>query len=307
MHKKELSFQSDEKCCCDGSLVINPRYTNICDSFLFHCIWRNLSSEGGIWCFLTWSTIWCMNFNSASFLRTAKWKAALDSKIFLEAFNKLLIAKLHAYKFGKSPFKILWSYLTKCWQREKIDTAFSSWRGDDRIWETSNTEFLGEVIENQLKSNRHVCNLCSKANNKLTVLTRMIKYLDPQKRKVAFFKSSFKYCSLVWMFHSHPLNKRINRLHERALRVIYNDYNETLEELLHVNRSCTIHENNIQQLVIEMFKVKNGLGSKDFESIFLIKKSSQNLKTAKNQSWIFLINFNTIVRPDHLELFSLGN
>ena len=68
----------------------------------------------------------------------AKWKAVLDNKYFegilmdlLRAFDTinhgLLIAKLHAYGFHKSPLKILWSYLTNRWQRANINTAFSSW------------------------------------------------------------------------------------------------------------------------------------------------------------------------------------
>ena len=39
--------------------------------------------------------------------------------------------------------------------------------GEERIWETN--ESLGIVIEQQLKFDRHVSNLCSKANNKLSV------------------------------------------------------------------------------------------------------------------------------------------
>ena len=38
--------------------------------------------------------------------------------------------------------------------------------GEDKIWETSNIELLGIVIANQLKFDRHICKLCSNANNK---------------------------------------------------------------------------------------------------------------------------------------------
>ena len=30
--------------------------------------------------------------------------------------------------------------------------------------------------------------------------------------------------ALIWMFHSRTLNSKINRLHERALRIVYSDY-----------------------------------------------------------------------------------
>ena len=40
----------------------------------------------------------------------------------------------------------------------------------------------------------------------------------------AFIESQFYYCPLIWMFHSRTMNNKINRLHEKALRIIYSDY-----------------------------------------------------------------------------------
>ena len=37
--------------------------------------------------------------------------------------------------------------------------------GEDKIWETSNIELLGIVIDNQLKFYMHISKLCSNANN----------------------------------------------------------------------------------------------------------------------------------------------
>ena len=38
-------------------------------------------------------------------------------------------------------------------------------------------------------------------------------------------ESQFNYCPfLIWMFHSRTLHNKINRLHERALRIVYSDY-----------------------------------------------------------------------------------
>ena len=38
------------------------------------------------------------------------------------------------------------------------------------------------------------------------------------------------YCPVVWMFHSHKLNARINRLQEKASRVVYRDFDSFSEE-----------------------------------------------------------------------------
>ena len=79
------------------------------------------------------------------------------------------------------------------------------------------------------------------------------------------------------MFHRRHLSKKINRLHERALQLIYTNYNATFGKLLEQDKSCIIHENNIQQLAIEMFKVKHGLVSEFFECMFIINNTSTQL------------------------------
>ena len=40
----------------------------------------------------------------------------------------------------------------------------------------------------------------------------------------AFVISKFSYCPLIWMFHSRKRNHRINKIHERALGITYNDH-----------------------------------------------------------------------------------
>ena len=75
----------------------------------------------------------------------------------------------------------------------------------------------------------------------------------------AFVTSQFNYCPLVWMCHSRTLNNKINYLHERALRIAYNDKVSTFQELLNQDKSVTIHIKNIQILATEIYKVKNGM------------------------------------------------
>ena len=94
-------------------------------------------------------------------------------------------------------------------------------------------------------------------NQKLHALCRVSCYMNTEKRRTlmkAFINSQFGYCPLVWMFHSRSLNKKINRIHERALRVVYANFSSSFEELLAVDGSVKIHERNIQYLAIEIYK-----------------------------------------------------
>ena len=70
------------------------------------------------------------------------------------------------------------------------------------------------------------------------------------------------------MFHSRTLNRKINHIHERALRLVYNDYTTSFENLLMKDGSVSIHHRNIQKVAIEMYKVKHNLSPLITQSIF---------------------------------------
>ena len=54
-------------------------------------------------------------------------------------------------------------------------------------------------------------------------------------------------------------NQKINKLHKRALRIAYDDYCSSFEELLDKDGAVTIHQRNLRALAIEMYKISNGL------------------------------------------------
>ena len=117
--------------------------------------------------------------------------------------------------------------------------------GKDLIWESNDVKFLEIIIDRDLKLDKHVLKLCRKANQKLSALSRMAKLLSSNKRMTlykAFVVSQFKYCPIVWMFHSRRSNKKINRLHERALRIVMMATSQFLiNQLLTMDKSFCIH------------------------------------------------------------------
>ena len=76
------------------------------------------------------------------------------------------------------------------------------------------------------------------------------------------------------MFCSRNSNKKINRLHERALRLVYDDYSSIFETLLERDSSFTIHHQNIQSMLIEIYKPLNKVSAENFfDSLFEFKFS----------------------------------
>ena len=83
------------------------------------------------------------------------------------------------------------------------------------------------------------------------------------------------------MFHSRQLNKNINKIHERALRITYKDAESTYIELLEKDCAVTIHTKNLQLLMTEMYKTKNGLNPSFMREIFCENATHYNLRNNK--------------------------
>ena len=96
-----------------------------------------------------------------------------------------------------------------------------------------------------------------------------------------FITSQFKNCPLIWMFHNRTLNNKINKLHERALRLVYSEERLSFEELLDLDNSMTIHHRNIQKLAIEMYKVKNNISPLPVREIFSENNNSYDLRNKR--------------------------
>ena len=127
---------------------------------------------------------------------------------------------------------------------------------------SSQEKNLGITIGNKLKFKSHVKDLCKKASQKIWALSRLTNYLNDSGRKLIFnaiIKSHFSYCSLVRMFCSRQTNNMINKLHERALRLVLNDHVSDFEAVLRKSNDVSCHHKNIQMLMIELCKIKNEL------------------------------------------------
>ena len=61
--------------------------------------------------------------------------------------------------------------------------------------------------------------------------------------------------------------------------MIYQDNITSFEELLEKDRSFTVHQNNIKQLMIEMYKVVHGLASDVMKDIFTPCMHNFNLRS----------------------------
>ena len=96
------------------------------------------------------------------------------------------------------------------------------------------------------------------------------------------FFGMFSYCPFVWMCHSRIINNKINRLHEKGLRLIYHDKHSTFHGLLKKDCSVSIHTRSLQFRVTEIHKLAKDI-SPIMQEIFRLRNSSKyNLRSQKH-------------------------
>ena len=119
---------------------------------------------------------------------------------------------------------------------------------------------LGIYIDNRLNFDYHISQLYKKAGKRLKALTRVFKYMNISQRKliaIAFIMSQFSCCPLICMFHSRTMEHRMNKIHERTIKLIYpNQHQLTFKELLEKNKTISIRHRNLQTLATDIYKAK---------------------------------------------------
>ena len=133
---------------------------------------------------------------------------------------------------------------------------------DNKILTTNKVKLLGIEIDNALTFTAHIQNLCCKVNRKINAFSRLNTYISrPQAMLIcnAVILSNFNYCPLIWLFSTKAANNEINRTHKRALRILFKDYDSSFDELLEKSESVKIHVQNLQKLMIEIYKTMNKL------------------------------------------------
>ena len=96
-------------------------------------------------------------------------------------------------------------------------------------------------------------------------------------------KSQFTYCPLVWMFCFRQSNNLINKVHKRALKLIYQG-NCNFEVLLEKQLDFSIHQRNLQVLMTEIYKIVNGIALPIMNSLFMFCLNQHNLRNFQELS-----------------------
>ena len=136
-------------------------------------------------------------------------------------------------------------------------------------------KLLGVRFDSKLTFDAILNDICKIAGLKLNASARITPYMDLNKKRLllnAFFMSQYDCCQLVWMCHNPTKYSKINRLHERCLRFIYNDKKSSFEELLEIDSSVSIRDRNLRAFAIAIY---HGITPIIMNEIFTLRHQNQ--------------------------------
>ena len=165
---------------------------------------------------------------------------------------------------------------------------------DSVIEKEPNVKLLGVYFDDNLNFSKHVDELCKKTGNQLNVLSRLASKLDHKSRLAifqCFILTYFNYCSNVWFFCGKTGAKRLEAIHERALRFVSQDFESSYELLLTNTGFPSFELRRTRSLACTIYKAKNNLAPSYVCDIFKEKTIHHNLKGSHDQQ-LFLPNVN---------------
>ena len=142
---------------------------------------------------------------------------------------------------------------------------------DYTIVSNSPIKVLGVTLDDKLKFDKHISEMCTKASRQINALKRVSKYLDENCRIMiykTFISSTFNYCPVSWMSCGKTNLIKLEKLQERALRFVFRDTTSSYENLLTRGDFLPLSLYRIRCLGIEVYKCFNGLDPDYLNNLF---------------------------------------
>ena len=154
-------------------------------------------------------------------------------------------------------------------------------------------KLLGVTFDSKLTFTKHINNLCIKAGRHINALSRLSNVLSKDSKQQlfqTFILSNFNFCPVVWHFCGMAELKQIEKVQKRALKIIYNDFNNSYVNLRENANRPLMYVDRLRYIVIEIFKIYHGMSPIYLSD--LVAKTSQMYNT-RNVKSVLIPSFNS--------------
>ena len=149
--------------------------------------------------------------------------------------------------------------------------------GDNKIKKVKETKTLGVIVDDQLKWNSHINTVSTKVSKGIGMIRRM-KAFVPQSTLISVYNAiilpHFDYCSLVWDVGNAYSLEKLQKMQNRAARVITGkSYDVRSKDILQELSWQPLMERWGNNKAIFMHKVANGEYLEKISNLFVVKNN----------------------------------
>ena len=179
-------------------------------------------------------------------------------------------------------------------QRQSKTLSISFKVDNEIITPSESIKILGVHLDKDLSFTKHVSNLCKTTARQVNILGRLTKQLSHEsKLKIlhSFIMSNFNYCSLIYHESGSTNERKLEKIQERALRTVFNDFQTVYSELLTKANMNKLHCKRSKKLIEHVYKVIHNLSPLFPPDYYEIKILNYDMR---KQILIRQPNFNTV-------------
>ena len=152
---------------------------------------------------------------------------------------------------------------------------------DTQITSESSVKLLGVTIDDDMSFKTHVSSLCKKASGQMKALSRLSSMLSVQSKQDiynSFIMSNFMYCTTVWHTCNITSARKIEKMQERCLRFVLDDWQNSYSQLLIQSNNCSSYLNRLRNVAKLVFDVLHQKVPMYLEDLFEAHDTRYNLR-----------------------------
>jgi len=166
--------------------------------------------------------------------------------------------------------------------------------GHATIKASESINILGIELDNRLKLNLTIDEICSHSGKQINALKRIKHHLDKESKMIiynSYINSNFNYCSVVWMLANKSEIDKLERTNKRALRFVTGKGNLSYEDICCHEKELSVYRKCIKTTAILMYKIRKGTVPEYLNDLFTTQNVQYNMRDADKFS---LPQFKTI-------------
>ena len=142
-------------------------------------------------------------------------------------------------------------------------------------------KLLGVLIDRKLTFGDHVSVLCKRVGKQVNAFCRLSRHLNEKALMNiynAFILSNFNYATTVWHLCGKLNTRKIEKLQERSLRIIFKDYESDYKEILKKSKASTLYLQRTKKVLIMVFKIIHDIGKPFSPDFFQFNAAKYNFR-----------------------------